>query len=160
MKGFTLLELLIVLLAISVLATAGAAAINGMIESHRVISTVEKMKVIAAASDVARRLPGGDTFNSVRTDTIAALLDAYDVNTTQMSLSPMQTYWGNDFVVTTTGAFATVSANIPLRDIEPFEAVATPNGTDTILLVSHQPQGRNRPVVIGSKYNKHHLYME
>lgn len=160
MKGFTLLELMIVTLMLSVLAAAGLPAIKDAIDSHRILATVEEMKALAAASDVARRLPGGDNFSDVRTDSIAALLNAYDINSSRIPLTPKRSHWGTDFRVTTTGQYATVTVSIPLRDIDPFEAISTPNGARTTLLVSHQPQGRNRSVAVGSKYNKHHLYME
>lgn len=160
MKGFTLLEMMVVTLMLTVLASFGIPAIKKAVDSHRVIATVEKMKVIAAAADVARRLPGGDGYVSVQTNTISALLNAYDVNTTKMPATPLQSHWGTNYEVTTTGQYATVSVVIPMRDINPFETIATPNGPATTLLVSHQPESHNRPMVVGSKYNKHHLYME
>lgn len=160
MKGYTLVELMVVTVVLSILVAVGMPVVRNVIESHRILSTVETMKVLAATADVARRLPGGDNFTNVPTSNIATLLNTYDVNSLGLSNSPLQTYWGTTYLLTTTGQHAIVRVSIPLRNINPFETIATPSGASTSLLLSHQPQGVNRSSVVTSKYNKHHLYLE
>ncbi|MDX1750979.1 MAG: prepilin-type N-terminal cleavage/methylation domain-containing protein [Methylophaga sp.] len=160
MKGFTLVELLIVTLVLSILATIGTPVIKDVIETKRVNATVETMKALAAAADIARQLPGGDGFIDAPTSVIANLLNAYDENSLGLTSTPLLTHWGTSYLIDTTGQYATVRTSIPLRDINPFETVSTPAGSSTILLVSHQPQGVNRALAITSKYNKKHLYLE
>lgn len=160
MKGYTLVELMIVTVMLSILATLGIPVVKDVMESHRVIATVETMKAIAAVADVARRLPGGDTFTDASTSEIADLLNNYEANSLGLTSSPLQTYWGTTYLITTTGKYATVRVSIPLRDINPFETISTPAGASTSLLVSHQPQGVNRSAVTTSRYIKHHLYLE
>ncbi len=160
MKGYTLVELLVVTVLLSILATLGMPVIKEVMESHRVISTVETMKALAASADVARRLPGGDNFTDATTSDIAALLNNYEANSQGLTSSPLQTYWGTSYLITTTGQYATVKVSIPLRDINPFETIATSAGASTNLLVSYKPRGDNRSSVVTSIYNKRHLYLE
>lgn len=160
MKGFTLIELILATLVLSVLALVGMPVISNVVESHRVNATVETMKALAASADVARRLPGGDNYTNVSTNVIAQILNTYDANALGLSNTPMQTHWGTAYQITTTGQFATVRVSIPLSNLNPFETIATNSGSNTLLLVSHQPQGKNRALVTGSKYNKHYLYLE
>jgi prepilin-type N-terminal cleavage/methylation domain-containing protein len=159
-KGYTLVELLVVTVVLSIIATLGMPVIKDVMESHRVISTVETMKALAASADVARRLPGGDNFTNASTSDIAALLNNYEANSQGLTNSPLQTYWGTSYLITTTGQYAIVRVSIPLRDINPFETIAMSAGASTTLLVSHKPRGVNRSSVITSIYNKRHLYLE
>jgi len=160
MKGFTLIELLIVTLTLSILAVVGMPVIEDVINSHKITATVEKMKTIASASDIARRLPGGDSFNTVDTSVIAAHLNNYDANTLGMPVVPMVSEWGDNYKVTTTSRYAAVSVSIPFSNVSPFESIAIPNGPNTTLIVSHQPTGNNHSAALGSKFNKHFLYLE
>ncbi len=160
MKGFTLIELLIATAVLSVIALIGMPVVKDVVESHRITATVETMKAIAATADVARRLPGGNSYSDVTTNQIATLLNTYDVNSLGLSDNPMKTHWGTDYQISTTGQYATVKAIVPIENINPFETVATNNGSSTLLLVSHQPQGKNRSLINTSKYNKHNLYLE
>lgn len=160
MKGFTIAELLIVIVVLSILSLAGMPVIRDVVDSNRILATVESMEAIAAAADVARRLPGGDSFNNVTTNNIAVLLNTYDVNPTGIPLSPMTSHWGTNYTVNTTGQYATVSVSLPFRDISPFGSKSVSNGPNTTLLVSHKPQGTNRPVIDKALYNKKNLYLE
>lgn len=160
MKGYTLVELMVVTVLLSILAAIGVPAVKKVMDSHRVLSTVETMKALAATADVARRLPGGDNFSEVATSDIAALLNSYDVNSLGLTNTPLQTYWGTNYLITTTGNYASVSVSIPLRNINPFETISTATGASTLVMVSHQPQGTNNSAVVNSRYNKHHLYLE
>ena len=78
-QGFTLVELLIVLMVITVLSAALMPIASRSMDSYRVTTTIEEMKAIAGFAERARQLPGGDKFNNANTKTVASFLESYDV---------------------------------------------------------------------------------
>lgn len=160
MRGFTLIEILIVTSVLSVISLAMAPYVKDVMNYHQVGATVETMKAIAAAADTVRQLPDGDEYESVSVAVIATHLALYDANATANALNNLDSFWGNNYLVTTSGRFATVSTSIPLENINPFGVIATPNGASTTLKVSHRPTSTNYQRANASLINKKFLYME
>lgn len=160
-KGFTITELSIVTVVISILALVALPLSAKIIESHRVEVTVKEMQAIAAAAEIARNMPGGDGYENVDTATIFNLLAAYGYSSVAgLTSEPKRNYWGGTFMVTTQGKAAKVTTTIPVGKVNPFGANATSSDSQSTLSVSHRGDGSNYGAAMRSVSNKTIMYLE
>jgi prepilin-type N-terminal cleavage/methylation domain-containing protein len=160
MKGFSLVELIVVMLVISIVASIGFPAGKKMYDSYQVEATVETMKFIAAAADVARQLPGGDTLQNSDTTSVYALLNANQQSLSGIKATPMINHWGGIYSITTTGKSASVSTTIPIGNTKPFGANSYGDNSQSTLIVSHRSQATNYGALMRSVANKNIMYLE
>ncbi|MAX51854.1 MAG: hypothetical protein CMH22_07710 [Methylophaga sp.] len=160
-QGFTLVELLIVLMVITVLSAALMPIASRSMDSYRVTTTIEEMKAIAGFAERARQLPGGDKFNNANTKTVASFLESYDVTNIGISAtSEKKNHWSESYLITTTGKAAQVTTTVPLKGITPFEVNAKSSGTGTSLTYTHRVSPDNYTRLMHLRGNKHILYLE
>ncbi|EGL53977.1 MULTISPECIES: type II secretion system protein [Methylophaga] len=160
-QGFTLVELLIVLMVMAIIAVALLPTAIRSMDSYRVIATVEEMKAIAGFAELARQLPGGDQFNNSTTKAVASFLESYDVTNIGMSsTSDKKNHWSESYLITTTGKAAQVTTTVPLKGINPFEVIAKSSGTGTSLTYTHRVSPDNYTRLMHVRGNKHILYLE
>jgi prepilin-type N-terminal cleavage/methylation domain-containing protein len=160
MKGFSLIELILVMLVISIVATIGFPAGKKMYDSYQVEATVETMKFIAAAADIARQVPGGDTLENADTTSVYALLVSNQQSLNGIEATPMINYWGGIYSITTTGKSASVSTTIPIGNKQPFGAISYGSNSHSTLIVRHSSQATNHGALMRSVANKNIMYLE
>lgn len=159
--GYTLIELVVVTVVVTIIASFGLHAASKVIESAHLDATVEDMKVLAHAAHIAQSLPGGDAFTNVNTTLIAGLLDAHDINISGLSSTHnKQNHWGENYTVTTSTQLPKVTVTVPLENINPFGTKATPSGSSTILNLWHRPSTTNSQILNQSLANKRIMYQE
>lgn len=160
-KGFTLIELIVTTLVLTLLAGFGLSVGFNVLQSVRLDATVEEMRSLSHAAYVAKNLPGGGAYNNVNTSIMAGLLNSHDANFTNIpSTSDLKTFWGNNYKITTSGRFSRVSTTVPLQNINPFGTEAVPSGSNTVLHVWHRPSHNNGQHLNSSLANKRIMYQE
>jgi len=141
-KGFTMLELMIVMAIIALLVATGMAVVTSMQEQGRIDVTLEELKEISTLAEQARLLPGGDSFSREGTAKVAQLVvaaggNAGGVSTVTDRLNPDD----NPYLVTTLNMRAgTVETDLDEPGLSPYGVNSTNVGTVSRLRANYKPR--------------------
>lgn len=143
--GYTLLEIMIVLVILSILTGMGVGLISSMESRGDLELVVEEMRELTALAEQARILPGGANFIRATTAQVATLVDSQGgaIGSTSKTIDRVSPY-GDKYYITTQGKVTgIVETDVDLPGFSPVGLGSKPIGGKSRIMASHRPRYSN-----------------